>query len=455
MEEPLVTVYIPSSNYGKFLTEAIESVLRQNFTSWELILIDESSEDNSWEIMNYYKNDNRVSIYQTEKIGLPSVANFAISKSRGKYIIRLDADDIFDENILLVLSNYLNLNEKIALVFPDYFLMDEQGVVYAQERRQAIYFNNHLIDAPPNGACTLIRKSVLDEIGGYRADLGAQDGFDLWSKIREKYKSANVNVPLFYYRRHGDNLTERKSFILNARRVIKKDSIAKNLNQSRPILGIILCRRNYDHVLDLWSQSLGEKSLLDVAIERCLNSNIFDKVIVASDNLETENSLKKYTDPRLNFFERRTVDTIRSRPVSESISEILERFDPNFSGISVLSILQAPFLSKGTIEEVIYSLLYNDSDTSILVKEVETDLFERTPYGLMQLNYKGVLRTDFDSLYIDTKTCIATKNSILKSGALTGSKVVSTLIPEKENLYIRNARDLKIANILITGRNDD
>ena len=133
-KSPLVTVYIPSYNYGRFLSEAVESVLRQTFDSWELLLIDEGSTDNSAEIMSLYKNNSKIHLHNTNNIGLPEVANFAISKAEGKYIIRLDADDVFDENILLVLSNYLERNPKVALIFPDYFLMDEQGFVYAQER---------------------------------------------------------------------------------------------------------------------------------------------------------------------------------------------------------------------------------------------------------------------------------------------------------------------------------
>ena len=81
---PLVTVYIPSYNYGNFLAQAIESVLKQTFDSWELILIDEGSSDNSLEVMNLYKGSPKVRLYETDHIGLPEVANFAIKNSTGK-----------------------------------------------------------------------------------------------------------------------------------------------------------------------------------------------------------------------------------------------------------------------------------------------------------------------------------------------------------------------------------
>ena len=163
--------------------------------------------------------------FRTAGIGLPAVCNLALREARGEYLIRLDGDDVLDENALLILASYLDREPDLAIVFPDYYLMDEGGEILAHERRHKLSETNHKMEPPPNGACTLIRKSVLESIGGYREDLGAQDGLDLWSKIRDTHRAANVNLPLFYYRRHGHNLTNSTYRILAARRQIKKDAI--------------------------------------------------------------------------------------------------------------------------------------------------------------------------------------------------------------------------------------
>ena len=196
---PLVTVYIPSHNYGDYVGLAIESVLRQTFNDWELIVIDDNSSDNTSEVLNLYKDHPQISIHKTVGIGLPKVCNFAVSQSKGEFIIRLDGDDFFEENILLILSNYLLEDPSIALVFPDYYLMDEYGNVFSREGRKRLFEINHVPDIPPHGACTMIRKTVIEEIGGYREDLGAQDGFDLWSRVKNIHAVKNVNLPLFYY----------------------------------------------------------------------------------------------------------------------------------------------------------------------------------------------------------------------------------------------------------------
>jgi CMP-N-acetylneuraminic acid synthetase len=399
--------------------------------------------------MDLYGGNQKIKIFDTNGIGLPSVANFALDKAKGKYIIRLDADDVFDENILLVLSNYLERDPSISLVFPDYFLMDEHGSIYAQERRQPFYYQNHMLDIPPHGACTMVVTKVLQEVGGYRTDLGAQDGFDLWNKIKKNYRSANINIPLFYYRQHGKNLTGDKKIILNAKREIKKDFSIEKIQKHRPIIAIIPCRENYDFTPNLWKQKISEKSLLDIAIERCIASELFDHIVITSDNAEVESYLAKFNDPRIIFKQRLSDTTIRSRPVAHTIGDIISKLDPDYHGITALSILQAPFITTRTMEEVIYSLVLNEADSSILVREMSSVLFERTSHGLSQINRKGFLLSDFDILYQDLGSCIASTNQNIAKGRMVGSSVVSTVSPENETHYINNAQDLKVSKYLM------
>ena len=449
MKKPKITVYIVSHNYGKFLAEAIESVLRQTYHDWELLIVNDGSNDETSEIMNIYESDERIRIFNTQGLGLTKVSNLALNNARGEYFIRLDADDVFDENILLVLSNHLERDSDLALVFPDYFLMDETGYIYAQERRQPIYFKNHMLDIPPNGACTMIRKKILEEVGGYREDLGAQDGFDLWAKFHKEFKCTNVNIPLFYYRQHGKNLTGNTTHILTAKREIKKDFSSLRIDKYKPITAVIPCRQNYDFCPDLWSQKIQGETLLDLAIKKCIESKILDKIVVASDNQDVKTILKKYNDSRISYHQRSLESTIRSRPVVYTLEGIVQEIDPDFKGITFMLVMQAPFITIETIEEAIYTLIINEADSSILVGEVDAPLFERTPHGLMQINYKGFLVSDFDTIYVDTRTCLVTKNRNLKKGSLTGSNIVSIVTPKDETFYLKRQRDLDFADFLM------
>ena len=125
----LITVYITNFNYGKFIEQAIESVLDQTEKSFELIIIDDGSTDNSKEIIEKYKDVDNVRIVYQKNKGLNVTNNIALRAARGKYIIRLDADDYFVPNALELLLDKLENDNQLGMVFPDYFIVDAQGVV--------------------------------------------------------------------------------------------------------------------------------------------------------------------------------------------------------------------------------------------------------------------------------------------------------------------------------------
>jgi glycosyltransferase involved in cell wall biosynthesis len=451
MSEPRITVYVPSRNYGRFLGDAIESVLRQSVEDWELIVIDDGSDDETPDIMKLYRGHPKISLHRTEGIGLTAVCNFALARARGRYVIRLDGDDVFDENILLVLGNVLDRAQDVALVFPDYYLVDHFGEIYAQERRQRLYSENHQLDMPPNGACTLVRGAVLREIGGYREDLGAQDGFDLWSKVVARHKCANVNLPLFYYRRHGANLTTDSQRIIKARRRIKKDAAKAQTLAAGPTIAVIPCRRNFDFVPDLWKQEIGGRMLLDRDIESCLSSHLFDHVVITSDSEETASILSKYSDQRLSFVLRDSQSTIRTASIVPTLEMIARKFDPELKGATLVRYLQTPFVTVDTLEEAAETLAMGDADAATGVEEIHGDVFRRTPHGLEILRRSGPLRSDFDNLYRDLLSCVATRNRNLPTGSLTGRSVVSFIVPAAECFSVDSEEKLRIAQIMAGG----
>lgn len=443
--KPKTTVYIISHNYGRYLTAAIESVIRQTSRNWELLLIDNGSTDDTFAIMSLYQSDERIRIFKIDEVNLPSACNFALKKANGEYIVRLDGDDVFDENALLVMEHSLDQQSDAALVFPDYYLMDELGEIFGQERRKKIAEDYHLFDVPPNGACTLIRKDVLLQVGGYREDLGAQDGFDLWSKISAKHKCININLPLFYYRKHGENLTNNQPHILYAKQQIKIDAISPMLDEFRPLIAVIPCRKNFDFCPDVWKEKINDKSLLEKSLETCLRSPLLDYVIVSSDNPEVREMIQKYNDKRIHFDERPREETIRSQKLVYTLQRIAAKFDPHHKGIMVISYLQSPFVKTATLEEAISTLMMNRADSSMGVTEIRHALYKKTPYGLQAVNPSAGVTTDFDLVYKETNTALATKTSNFASGSLSGPRVVNFVVLEEESYFINSHKSLEIA----------
>ena len=222
MKEPLVTVYVANFNYGRYLRTALESVYRQTFRDFELIIVDDGSTDNSRDIIAEYEGRPETRIILQDNKGLHGVSRVAVRAARGKYVMRLDADDLLDESALLVMASALEAAPDVALVFPDYYYIDEAGAVTGQERRHNFQTEVTLLDQPAHGACTMIRRDCLIEVNAYSGQFRSQDGYDLWLKIIDRYKVRNVNLPLFYYRRHGENLTNNQEFILKTRSEILK-----------------------------------------------------------------------------------------------------------------------------------------------------------------------------------------------------------------------------------------
>ena len=195
---PLITVYITNYNYGNFIKKAIKSVLNQSFKDFELIIIDDGSKDKSIKIIKEFENKKNIKIVIQKNKGLIVSNNLALRLSRAKYIMRLDSDDWLDPYALEIMSNVLERNKKISLVFPDYYEVNKNGKILKQIIRHD--FNKvKLLDQPAHGACTMIRKENLIDIGGYDEEFSCQDGYYLWLKFIKKYMVKNINLPLLFY----------------------------------------------------------------------------------------------------------------------------------------------------------------------------------------------------------------------------------------------------------------
>ena len=126
----LVSVILPVYNSEKYIFEAIESVLNQTYKNIEIIVIDDCSTDTSAEIINNF-NDNRIRYYKNEKnSGIVYSLNRAISLAKGKYLARMDSDDICLPNRIQEQVNFLNIHPEILIVSSWFMTFgDAEGIV--------------------------------------------------------------------------------------------------------------------------------------------------------------------------------------------------------------------------------------------------------------------------------------------------------------------------------------
>ena len=121
MKLPLITIYILNHNYGRYLNKSITSALDQTYPNFEILIIDDCSKDSSSKILNDFSKSGKVRvIYNKKKLGLIGSSIKAIRNSKGKYFLRLDADDYLHKDLLNELYKTIAKRKNISLVFFNY-----------------------------------------------------------------------------------------------------------------------------------------------------------------------------------------------------------------------------------------------------------------------------------------------------------------------------------------------
>lgn len=450
----LVTVYIPSRDYGRFLQQAIDSVLTQTFDDWSLVLVDLEPSDDSAEIMDRYAHHPQITRLSMPAVPVGTVANGVLGLATSKFLLRLDADDILDPNALLVMVTAAQRDKDAVMVTCGYWLMDEFGSNTDHQLSTPGSYQNPVMDPPPNGACTLIRTEFLTRVGGYSEDIDAQDGFDLWSRLGTRDRVAHVNLPLFQYRRHGANLTESPSRIFRARREIKRRAARSADTWEGPVVAVIPCRRNYDFRSEMWSIEIGGLTLLDRAIQSCLASDLISHVVVTADSPAALDAASRHLDPRVALVERDPKSTIINSPLGSTLRSAVATVDPEFTGVSVVRFVQTPLVSSSTLDEALDTMVIHDLDSASGVRPLASEVYLRTPRGLIPVAAGASMVNGYSTLVRDARAVNAFRNSNLKYDDPAGlSRGYFELTPD-EAMFIDSARSLELARAMmaVTGR---
>lgn len=440
---PKVTVYITCHNYGRFVAQAIESVYSQIYGDWELLIIDDGSIDDSVSIIQALaaRQAGKVRVYlNPESKGLPHCANLAIEEARGAYLIRLDADDYFDESALLTMAIFLDQNPEVALVYPNYVYVAEDGGYLGIEHRKKVGIETKVLDLPAHGACTMVRRRVLKSVGGYSGEHKAQDGHQIWLKILNRYRIANVATPLFFYRQHGSSLTADKSRLLNARREIKRAIASRHEGDIKVRVGGIIPAKNIgSHIPNICLAPIAGKPLIDYAIEAALDSKALDYVFVTSDDVNVLKHCEKFPG---------VITNLRPMDLSErnvKLIEVMRDAVAHLEGdhriyLDVLAVLNVhtPLRNAGDIDEAVDSLLLYNVDSVASVYEDHDLHFQHGEHGLEPLNRGAMnqLTLEREALYVDNSAVRVLWRDVLTTDSLFGQTVGHIVMPMERSARI-------------------
>lgn len=454
LQTPLISVYITNYNYGRFIKKSIDSLLNQSFQDFEVIIIDDGSTDNSKEIIESYSDNIKVKIIFQQNKGLNVTNNIALRVAQGKYIMRLDADDYLDSNALLVMSNFLEKNEDLGLVFPDYYIVDSKGDILSLEKRHDFDEEVTLLDQPAHGACTMIRKRNLQTLGGYDEQYKCQDGYELWIKFISRFKVSNIGTPLFYYRQHGSNLTSNENKILDTRAKIKDNYVKEKYSESDYNIAIIPVRGLKHKSNDLALMELGKRAVLDMKVTQALEAKKISQIIISSPSEEIEEYYNNnYINNSKILFHKRDSSLARLNiGLSQTIEEVLELEEVkknNPVAIVILSI-DYPFTKSNTIDDIINTMRIFKTDSMIGVRAETNTFFQHDGNGMKPiLNQEKFSRFERESLYMNTGGLEAVRTDFfIKTKKIISGKVGHIVIDQKSSHSIRTKLDREIAAFL-------
>lgn len=246
MGEPIISVIMGIYNCAETLSEAIDSILKQTEENWELIMCDDGSSDDTYIIAEKYIRQypgKFVLLKNNVNKGLNYTLNKCLKEARGRYIARMDGDDLCSPERFAIERKLLDDNPEISIVSSDMEFFDETGVWGRISHPTNPDKKDFLKESPFCHAPCMVRKVAFDAVGGYTEErkLLRVEDYHLWYKMyRAGYKGQNIHLPL-YQMRDDRNAYNRRKFKYRLNEAYVKFIIVRDFHL--PIWNYVLALR--------------------------------------------------------------------------------------------------------------------------------------------------------------------------------------------------------------------
>jgi glycosyltransferase involved in cell wall biosynthesis len=195
---PTISVLVPVYNQEKYIGRCLRSLLAQNYPrdAFEIIVINDGSDDRTDYALELFKDDIRL-IKNETNVGLPASLNRGIHASSAPYIVRVDSDDYVNAHFLELLQMFMTVNRYMDAVACDYLIIDDREEVVARKNCME----------EPIACGIMFRTEQLIDIGLYDENFLLHEERDLRYRFLQKYSIHRLELPLYRYRRHENNMT--------------------------------------------------------------------------------------------------------------------------------------------------------------------------------------------------------------------------------------------------------
>lgn len=220
----LVSIVLPVYNGGEYICEAINSVINQTYENWELIIVDDGSNDQSGIIADEYaKKNSKIRVIHQENQKLPTALNRGFAEAKGEYFTWLSADNRLLPDFLYEMVGELKRKPKADMVFGNQFLIDESGDRISGHGWFEIPPNSGRVCFPPAtpmlnivanntiGAAFMYRAGTEAVLGGYSPNLFLLEDYDFFMKMNSFFNICHIRNkrPAYEYRFHRNSLTAK------------------------------------------------------------------------------------------------------------------------------------------------------------------------------------------------------------------------------------------------------
>ena len=192
-----ISVIATNFNYDKWLRRCLRSLLNQNFTDYEVIIVDDLSTDNSRNILLEYKNyPNLKVIFNKVNMGVGASSTIGAKLARGKHLVRVDADDYVHQDFLKCLWLWANFNNSHAVACSYQEVNFNEDVLQTKTQQKE-----------PLACGILYRTDILEYLGYWDPKLRINEDRDMIKRFKKEFKLEYLNIPLYRYFKHDNSLS--------------------------------------------------------------------------------------------------------------------------------------------------------------------------------------------------------------------------------------------------------
>ncbi len=211
---PLVSVVMNCFNGERYIKESINSVMKQTYQNWELIIFDNFSDDGSKKIIDEYTKDKRIKYFKSKShLKLYDARNQAVNLSSGKFICFLDTDDIWIKDKIEKQIKYINENKIFDLIYSNYFIKQNNSQklkIKFKEKLPEGSITTNLLKDYKVGILTILIKREVFKFLNFNKNYEIIGDFDFVISLSKKKKIGSIQEPLAIYRDHKDNTSKKK-----------------------------------------------------------------------------------------------------------------------------------------------------------------------------------------------------------------------------------------------------